>query len=395
MKKNILIAGASAFALAAAVWLLRRCTGTETGLHRFFFPANQAKRLGRTAFHPETGTLWCSQSGSGIAFSFCGKECTLYLTADSACSGGEAFAARYAVYLNDTLASDAQLTGPEQTVRLVNPCDEKTPARVRLIKLSESQHSSLGIRPVCIGTSRRIGKKRRRELFTAEESRAHLIEFIGDSITCGYGVEGRLNADSFRTATENVMKAYAYLTAEKLHADYSMVCYSGHGIISGYTANGTAVTNQLVPRYYGETGHCTAVLEGRRRIQDDLWDFAVQPDLVVINLGTNDSSFTGTDPDRQQKFTAAYTAFLKTVREKNPAAQILCTLGIMGQTLCDAVEQAVSDYRDETGDPKIETMRFAEQSGADGYAVDWHPSAETHRKAAESLSAFIQDRFGW
>ena len=412
MKKKYLIA--AAVVLGAGIALYRSRLRSEHDLHTSlhqkerqpfrrkhagsdmcFYPASAAKQLGRTVYHPDTKTLWCSLSGSGIAFSFCGKECILHLTADSAYTGGKSCAARYAVFLNGKLAADAQLTEPEQTVRLHNTGNSDHPADVRFVKLSESQHSSLGIREICIVSSGRGHRKCPDVLLTAAENKPHCIEFIGDSITCGYGVEGSPSDGSFRTETENVMKSYAYLTAERLRADYSMVCYSGHGIISGYTTNGTAVRNQLVPRFYGEVGHCPAVLEGRRRIQDDLWHFARKPDLIVLNLGTNDSSYTCTDPAKQKAFAAAYTAFLKTVREKNPDAPVLCTLGIMGQTLCSAVAQAAADYIAETGDTNIRTMRFAEQSEEDGYAVDWHPSAASHRKAAEQLTAYIQEWLGW
>ena len=94
-------------------------------------------------------------------------------------------------------------------------------------------------------------------------------------------------------------------------------------------------------------------------------------------------------------FAAAYAEFLKTIREKNPDASIVCSLGIMGQTLCDAVEAAAAGYTKETGDTNIRVLRFDVQSEADGYAVDWHPSAATHEKAAAKLSAFIRDWLGW
>lgn len=369
--------------------------GSGQALYPAYFTADQAKQLGRTAFHPETGTLWCGLSGTGIEFSFYGKECTLSLTGDTACSLGDTVAARYAVYLNDALVTDTQLTEQEQSVTLTNTADEETPARVKLIKLSESAQSSVGIREICIASSRRIFSQYQNGLLIPADPKPHLIEFIGDSITCGYGVDGQYGVDPFKTANENVMKSYAYLTAEALNADYSMVSYSGHGIISGYTTNGKALTSQLVPRFYAQTGHCSAVLENRHKIQDDIWSFAVQPDLIVINLGTNDSSYTGTDAAKQKEFVAGYTEFLKKIREKNPDAPILCTLGIMGQTLCDAVELAADTYTKETGDTNIRTMRFDMQSEADGVVVDWHPSAVTHQKAADKLSGVIRDWLGW
>lgn len=368
----------------------------EEALYQEFFTADAAKQLGRTAFHDDTNTLWCSLSGSGIEFSFLGRECKLLLVGDSAATGGDAVAPRYAVYLNDELIEDAQLTEEKHTVTLQNTGSEEEPAKVRLVKLSESMQSSLGIEVIGIGASKEIHRKYGRDVLRPAAEKEHLIEFIGDSITCGYGVDGEYGKDSFKTANENVTKAYGYLTAQKLDADYSMVSYSGHGIVSGYTTGSEPVTNQLVPKFYGQVGHGYGIIEGKHKIQDDLWDFARQPDLVVINLGTNDASYTGNDAAKQKEYAAGYTEFLRTVREKNPDAAIVCTLGIMGQTLCDAIDLAVADYTAETGDTNIRTMRFDMQDAdKDGVAVDWHPSAATHEKAAEKLSAFIKDWLGW
>ena len=83
-----------------------------------------------------------------------------------------------------------------------------------------------------------------------EKEKALSIEFIGDSITCAYGVEGSNSYEPFRTTTENFMKSYAYLTAQKLDADYSAVSYSGYGVLSGYTS-GDINTDSLIPDCYG------------------------------------------------------------------------------------------------------------------------------------------------
>lgn len=358
-------------------------SGTDTAI----YTPNAAKQLGRTAFHEDTKTLWCALSGSGIEFRFKGESCVFTLVGDSACTTGDTNAARYACYLNDTLAEEAQLTEEAHDITLNGSASEWS--TVRFVKLSEAAQSTLGIRDICISAPAA------EPAIEATEKAAHYIEFIGDSITCGYGVDGEYGKDTFKTANENAEKAYAILTAKKLGADYSLVSYSGHGVISGYTTQGNLNKNQLVPRFYTQVGHSSAVIEGRHKAQDDLWDFSVQPDVIVINLGTNDASYTGTDPTLQKEFAGAYAEFLKKIRENNPDAQIVCTLGIMGQTLCDAIDLAIANYTAETGDSKVASMRFDMQSQEDGYAVDWHPSAVTHEKASDKLAAFIRAQMGW
>ena len=366
----------------------------DAALHKnsempLFYQPTAAKQLGRTAYHEDTETLWFSLSGSGIEFRFMGENCSFTLVGDSACTQGETVAPRYAYYVDGELKEKTQLTEPERTVSIEGSAtDYKT---VRIVKLSESAQSSMGIRDLCVEKNDGDGESG----LSATDPAPHLIEFIGDSITCGYGVDGEFNKDKFMTANEDAEKAYAIKTAKKLGADYSLVSYSGHGILSGYTSDGTLNKTQLVPKYYTQVGHASPVIEERHKIQDDEWDFSVQPDLIVINLGTNDASYTVTSSPRQKEFAEKYTEFLKLIREKNPNAPILCTLGIMGTTLCDAIDLAVSNYTQETGDTNISTMRFDMQQDADGYAVDWHPSEKTHEKASDKLTAYIKDWLKW
>jgi lysophospholipase L1-like esterase len=265
---------------------------------------------------------------------------------------------------------------PEKTFTVFDSAQEN--AEVKIVKLSEAAQSTLGIK--AIDTDGTISPSLEKDL---------LIEFIGDSITCGYGVDDEVKENHFQTSTEDATRAYAYKTAEKLGADYSLVSYSGYGIISGYT-NGAKVTAQQLPKYYSDVAFSYNTFGGTQANSID-WDFSVQPDIVVINLGTNDDSYTQGDTEKSEEYSTAYTEFIKTVREKNPNAKILCTLGIMGDRLFPYVEKAVENYTAETGDTNILTMKFDVQNQADGYAADWHPTEATHEKASQKLADFINE----
>ena len=150
-----------------------------------------------------------------------------------------------------------------------------------------------------------------------------------------------------------------------------------------------------MPDFYDKMGNSWGTYLGSFVAQDTTWDFTRQPDVVVINLGTNDNSYVKNDAAKKQEFTAAYVAFLKQVREKNPDAVLFATLGIMGVELYSCIEDAVKQYSEETGDSKIHTMKFDIQSMEDGIAADWHPSEKTHEKAAGKLAAKIRETMGW
>lgn len=112
---------------------------------------------------------------------------------------------------------------------------------------------------------------------------------------------------------------------------------------------------------------------------------------MVINLGTNDASYTKGDKEKVLEYADAYAEFLKVVREKNPNAHIICSLGVMGADLMVGVKKAAEKYTEETGDANISTFQFKTQDGnANGYAADWHPTAKTHDIAAAELTEYIK-----
>ncbi|MGN1155706.1 MAG: GDSL-type esterase/lipase family protein [Agathobacter sp.] len=349
-----------------------------------FKPSEEyVKTLGRTSYVQDT--LWMVLSGTGAEFTFTGTKATITMQVDSSLMGSKDSQARIAIFVNDQCVVDDMVDKLTESYTVFEAA-EPTECVVKIVKLSEAPMSSVGIKMIDVTSCGDIKPTANKE---------HFIEFIGDSITCGYGVEDEEKEHHFSTKTENVMKTYAYKTAEALDVDYSMVCYSGHGIISGYTTNGEKVTEQTVPSYYSKLGY-TYTTYLNQTAYDVEWDFSKrQPDLIVINLGTNDESYTGSDAAKREEYIAGYVAFLKQVRELNPNAKILCTLGTLGDGLYVSIQKAVKNYKSETGDTNIDTFKFDVQSATDGYAADWHPTEKTHTKAAEKLMAKIKELMGW
>lgn len=345
--------------------------------------SDNVKHLGRTYFSEDK--LYCALSGTGAEFSFTGTKCSVTIAGDSNALNASSAdnQARVGIYVNGERVIDDMV---DQIREVYDVFESETPQDVvvSVVKLSESPMSTFAISDIKV-TGTEIQPTPDKDL---------LIEFIGDSITCGYGVDDPDKDHHFVTATEDVTKAYAYRTAKALDADYSMVSFSGYGIISGYSGDGKKVPVQTVPQYYTKLGYSWAANGSFAPANVD-WDFSKrQPDLIVVNLGTNDDSYTQNDSEKQQEYCDAYVEFLKTIRANNPDARILCTLGIMGDRLFDYVQLAVNNYTEETGDTNISAMRFTPQDPADGYSADWHPSVTTHEKASEKLAAEIRSVLG-
>jgi len=209
------------------------------------------------------------------------------------------------------------------------------------------------------------------------------IEFIGDSITCGYGVEGTENS-TFSTSTENFMKTYAYLASEELDADYSAESNGGYGILSGVSFDGTINSKQTHPRIYCDYGPFEPY--------DVQWDFDSHPnDIIVLNIGANDATYIGSDTLREREFKEKYLDFLSLIHEKNPDSYIICTVGTMNSGSLVSVEKsAVEEFRKTTGWDKILFYESVKIQASDGYGTQGHPNEITHRKNAEKLVEVIK-----
>lgn len=337
------------------------------------------KLTGRTLRKKDV--TWLVQSGSAISFHVTGKSASVTLAGDSSIQNDADYRSRYAVIVDGKVVADEVMNTAEKTITLFDTAVSRT-AKVQIIHLSEAMNGAIGVKHISVISDSSTSA------VIPEAPKEISIEFIGDSITCAYGVEADSSYEPFRTTTENFMKSYAYLTAQKLNADYSTVSYSGHGILSGYTSSEDKNTDSLIPDCYELIGKLPDYAEA--------WDFSKHIyDAVVINLGTNDSSYVSKEPEtRTTEFVHAYIDFLKTVREKNPDAYILCTLGTMGGDLYPAVEEAVTQYQAATGDQRINSYPSAIQNQADGMGADWHPSAVTQQKSAYVLADKICQALG-
>lgn len=338
------------------------------------------KYIGRNIYD-ENNVAWLVQSGSAVEFTVNAKSAEITINGDGNTESDEKYRPRYAVIVDGEIILDELLSVKEKTVKLFEGASPRT-AVVKVIHLSEANNGAVGVSKLKVDSDAAVPA-----VPTAKKDLS--IEFIGDSITCAYGVEGKDQYEGFMTSTENFMKSYAYLTAKQLDADYSAVCYSGHGIVSGYSSSGDAVTDSLVPDYYDYVGKY-----GSYKVP---WDFAShENDVVVINLGTNDNTYASKDYEtRGVEYAEKYTEFLTHIHEVNPDAYIICTVGTMGCTeMYPYIEMAVESFKKSSGYDRIMSYQSATHTQADGMGSDWHPSEKTQQNSAYVLADKICQALG-
>ncbi len=208
------------------------------------------------------------------------------------------------------------------------------------------------------------------------------LEVVGDSISCGYGVEAANQNEHFNPGTENAYEAYGAIAARALGADYSCIAWTGRKMWPDNT----------MPEIYDRT------------LADDpalIWYFPVwTPDAVVINLGTNDF---GKGYPEEGPWLDAYRKFIARVRKNYPKAVIYCATGPMlgdGQvmksrsTLLDYVRKIVA-AESTAGDANVRALDFGQQDPANGFGADFHPNLKTQQLMADKLVETLRKDLGW
>lgn len=323
-------------------------------------------------------------SGCFTEFTFYGTKASAYIATDGL-SGEQIYRAWVGVFVNgeSTPLKRFELDREEGWYTLYE-AQQEAKITLRLVKLSEAQYAYAKIKQLSVEG----------ELIDLKQEEKHKIEFIGDSITCGFGNEGVLDVDEFKTSQENPARAYAMLTAKALDAEYQLVSHSGIGILSSYTEEEVPNEYILMPKLYEYTDWNTNI-----KIDPDhlkLWNFTdYVPELIVMNLGTNDNSYTKEMPERVKRFEQLYHDFLLTVRRHNPNAVILCTLGAIDLHLFDAICEVVSQVKEETKDDRIHTFAFDQQRDEDGLGSCYHPTTVTHQKMADKLVPYVKNVMNW
>ncbi len=214
------------------------------------------------------------------------------------------------------------------------------------------------------------------------------IEFIGNSITCGYGVEATEASAPYLDETANHYYTYAARTARNLDAVHMTVARSGIGVYRNYNGprKGDKINMNTEYTY-------TLLYDNKYE-----WDFSrFTPQVVCINLGTNDTSTTGADPDLLLK---GYKDLYSKVRSHYPDAKIVFLCGSMMRGEKDlpmakkAMDTAMKDAH-KAGDKEVYRFDFTPQDGDLGFGASWHPSYWQHEKMAGELTAYLRTLMQW
>ncbi|MET0635314.1 MAG: GDSL-type esterase/lipase family protein [Chitinophagaceae bacterium] len=347
------------------VIVISGCTSSgKSGSSSNVLPASALHPVGRTIFNEKDG-LELISSASHMGFSFTGDECKIYATINDP-SGHN-----YLQYeLDGVYQKRIKIEGrSNEPITITTNGDGRH--TIWLYKATEAQTGPIFIKQIVASNIKEV-----------EKPTAPVIEFIGNSITCGAAAdpsEVPCGTGQYHDQ-HNAYMAYGPRVARALHTNFLLSSVSGYGIYRNWNSDGPPLPS---------------VYEDARLNPDDstAWDFTeYNPAIVSIALGTNDYS----DGDGKKfrlpfdsaTFVNRYILFVQLVKSKYPGSQILLLSspmigGARREVLqnCISAVKASIDQQYPTAKPvQVYFFRQMKPSGCSG-----HPSVDDHALLAEEL----------
>ncbi len=354
------------FTLAFGLLLL----GTYSFSQPKFIPVNNAniRYVGRMDFSKpqEVSFDW---SGVYIQFCFRASECSIKMS-----DTGHNY---YNVFIDNQPSTTYDVKG--DTTLIIGKNLGPHIHRARIYKRTEGSQG--------IGIFKGILLDENGEMLPWKDVPVHAIEFIGNSITCGYGTEGKAKNERWTPATENNYLSYAPIIARAFNADYHIIAHSGQGVVRNY-GDKKKISDKAMPDRFNR------VYDGK---EQPFWNFrSWKPEVVVINLGTNDFS-TQPFPD-QADFRKGYENLINEITNQYGELPIFCVVGPMIDEPCYSyVKQMVDDFRNIYQKKNIYFIGIPAYltNPEKDLGSDYHPNYSGQRKMAGHVLPVMATVLGW
>lgn len=356
----------------------------STLFHLFTVPSlalaaipSQIQALGRV---PASGQL--TWPFTGIRFTFTGTQANFSFTG-SGTNGlaisidGSDIAASKHIFTGSGVLGTGKLTNGRHTVEIR--------------KVSESYPGTVTFGNVTTDGS-----------LVATQAKVRTIEFIGDSITTGYGVDGTFPCVD-EVATKNAAKTYAAILKKQFDADVSFIARSGRGLMRNHPDSKGQNPDPPMPAMWRRTSASDTT-------PTYTFPASAVPSAVVVHLGTEDfvyltgpaDSSGNPTPSRpkmtMETYAAAMSSFVQEIRAVYACSKIFLVSSPM---LSDAwpvggkehLTQLAGLLSAASGMQDVFVVDFKTQGSQVG--CHYNPSAATHQQMAATLGAVMKEQMGW
>lgn len=310
-------------------------------------------------------------TASSVSFNFTGNECSITLqSVDS-----------YEHHNYVSLVLDGKYIGK---IRIEKGAEQSFPIKItsnkkehylEIYKNTEAQSGNV----LFAGTTAK--------LTSISAKKKKKIEFIGDSITCAAASDS-VDCDKGEYMDHhNGYYAYGAVLSREIDVDYLMSSVSGIGMYRNW--NDENKEEAIMPDVYQN-------LYLTKDASKPKYDFAFQPNIISIALGTND--FSGGDgkkerlPFNEEKYVSNYINFIKMLYKHNPKAQIVITnspmvngeRAIVFEDCLNKVKNAFAE------DKKHKTIRIFKFKPMTPKGCLGHPDVADQKVMADEYAPFLK-----
>jgi hypothetical protein len=226
------------------------------------------------------------------------------------------------------------------------------------------------------------------------------IEFLGDSITACLGNLGVFSSGCWASSfTQDFSSGYATTICRALGAECSTLAWSGISLAVPSTG----------PQYAScPTGYCTLPDLYNYSLPTMMptrpWDFSsFVPQLVHINLGTNDQKGNFSNATFSQVFVDAYVAFIQRIAATYAAAanssqavpSFLLGVGPMSDAYQAQAEEVAATLNGMGKGFNVTVIDYNLPDYGPDPGCEWHPNVADHLAMAQIALPVIQNVTGW
>lgn len=340
-------------------------------------------------------------TGSAVELNVMGTELWIEVEADY-----DQYEPWISIIINSAPVSRQMLTAGRYWICIFRGMSENVTKNVRIVKDTQAMSGDPGC-TLQIHAVKSDGE------FLPVEDKPYKIEFIGDSISSGEGAIGAKAEEDWIPMWFSAIRNYCTMTAEALDADYRIISQSGWGVLTSWDNNPHANIPDCYEKVCGLlTGERNKSLGALNDNNFTSW----QPDVVVVNLGTNDTGafynqewrdeVTGETHKQRlneigtfheedlHSFEAAVTNFLSKLRKYNKNSQIVWAYGMLDIPMMPDIYRAVDVYHKMTGDRKVSVFQLPGTT-EETFGARSHPGLSAHQKAAKELSDYLKPLLSW
>ena len=360
---------------------------------------------------------WDFNNASAPSFQWAGSSISFTLQCSAASTMSASFDThgvytKFGVYLNEGTEKNTslpyQLVKPgASTIKASIPAGKTVVTIVKTtedLKADPAQGSHSMLQAPCVFHGLEIDTSCTLSAAPRKERR---MQFIGDSITCGFGnqVTNPLESAACLAAAavtsptnviaeilyqmEDVHESWSMKLARAFNADAHVQCLSGIGMCK----NGIGLSSHSD---YNMTYFVDRTLPFTAPTESNQWDYSkYQPDVMAINLGTNDYiASTGPNAPTYASFQAHYVKFVADLMSNydKKKTKIVLACGPMTNRQCPYVEAAATVLKKEF---EIGYVNVSLTEGLDLGGCAGHPNAAQDSLMVELMKPLVSKLTGW